>query len=356
MSHLSEERAGPSLLRRRHPPTTRPTPRPAPSAAEAAAASARGPGRGRARRAHARARRGLRREVWARLQPRLDAERRWLRRAAPAAALGARGALAASLVVAFLAGRHFPRRPRRRRRRSRRQRASASCCVAVGDHLERSQVLLVELANAGRRAPRGRARGPGVGGERWWARTGCIAQSAVRPGEHRGGEPCSRSWSACWSRSRTGPARRLGRGAGAHPEAASSRAGSCSRSASSSPRSASGASRWARRALDVVLRGELMSTRWMLAVAAAGGRPERPPSGRRPGGGGPRRGSTAPTPSERGRAQEEAEERERGRAYERGTRRHRRGAVGPGGPRTSSASPPWAASAPTPPSTGRPTR
>jgi hypothetical protein len=58
------------------------------------------------------------------------------------------GALAASLLIAFLAGREFPRPatpvaeaiPEAARERI--------FLLAVGDHLERSQVLLVELTNA----------------------------------------------------------------------------------------------------------------------------------------------------------------------------------------------------------------
>ncbi|HUG53407.1 MAG TPA: hypothetical protein VMR21_07395 [Vicinamibacteria bacterium] len=90
--------------------------------------------------------------VWARLQGRLAAEARRApvprpRRAAALRRVGVPLGLAASLVVAFLAGRHWPPAP-----------APAAVpeaarerilLVAVGDHLERSQMLLVELVNAG---------------------------------------------------------------------------------------------------------------------------------------------------------------------------------------------------------------
>ena len=87
--------------------------------------------------------------VWQRLQPRLEAERRFARRAVRRRHAVTWGALAASLLVAFLAGREFPRTappvaqaiPEAARERI--------LLLAVGDHLERSQVLLVELTNAG---------------------------------------------------------------------------------------------------------------------------------------------------------------------------------------------------------------
>jgi len=88
------------------------------------------------------------RVVWERLQARLEAERRWIRRSALRRRTVTWGALAASLLIAFLAGREFPRPappvaeaiPEAARERI--------LLLAVGDHLERSQVLLVELINA----------------------------------------------------------------------------------------------------------------------------------------------------------------------------------------------------------------
>lgn len=87
--------------------------------------------------------------VWERLQPRLEFERAARRRAERRRRLVAWGALAASLAVAFFAGRHsttvvpvvaesIPPEARER-----------ILLLAVGEHLERSQVLLVELSNAG---------------------------------------------------------------------------------------------------------------------------------------------------------------------------------------------------------------
>ena len=89
------------------------------------------------------------RVVWERLQARLEAERRWMRRSALRRRTVTWGALAASLLIAFLAGREFPRPappvaeaiPEAARERI--------FLLAVGDHLERSQVLLIELTNAG---------------------------------------------------------------------------------------------------------------------------------------------------------------------------------------------------------------
>jgi hypothetical protein len=90
---------------------------------------------------------GYEARVWARLQPRL-AEREargrvlafWARPWPRAAGLAA---LAASLLVAFLLGREFPRpQPLSPEVRER------VLLVAVGDHLERSQMILIELANA----------------------------------------------------------------------------------------------------------------------------------------------------------------------------------------------------------------
>jgi hypothetical protein len=93
-------------------------------------------------------------DVWARVESRLAAE------GAPARVLRPFGrrpwgrvsgllALAAALVIAFLAGRRFPApgtpiAPEVRER---------ILLVAVGDHLERSQLVLVELVNAPPDAP-----------------------------------------------------------------------------------------------------------------------------------------------------------------------------------------------------------
>lgn len=86
--------------------------------------------------------------VWDRLQPRLEFERAAARRAGRRRRMVTWSAVAASVLVAFLAGREFPRTvppvaeaiPEAARERI--------LLLAVGDHLERSQVLLVALTNA----------------------------------------------------------------------------------------------------------------------------------------------------------------------------------------------------------------
>jgi hypothetical protein len=94
-------------------------------------------------------------EVWRRIQHRVPARRRWLpsfewRWAAATAAM------AALLIGAFVAGRHYPQLyPQIARRTSAQVSAVADpqagervLLVAVGDYLERSQMVLIELANA----------------------------------------------------------------------------------------------------------------------------------------------------------------------------------------------------------------
>src|SRR5579863_8470797 len=93
--------------------------------------------------------------VWMRLRPRLTEKpgstwagvfspRRW--------ALA--GALAALLVVAFLAGRYMPPHPTETASQPIPPQARERILlVAVGDHLERSQMVLIELANADGKGP-----------------------------------------------------------------------------------------------------------------------------------------------------------------------------------------------------------
>ncbi len=97
--------------------------------------------------------------VWERLQPRLGPPRMG-RRARTGWLLGAHGltprrvvfagALAASLVLAFLLGRQYPRPGGEGTSGPVRERI---LLVAVGDHLERSQVVLLELLNADPKGP-----------------------------------------------------------------------------------------------------------------------------------------------------------------------------------------------------------
>jgi hypothetical protein len=116
--------------------------------------------------------------VWQRLAPRLQAARRgltWRRRVlAPLAA-------AAALLLAFLLGRHWgpaPAAPAIEARASER-----ILLVAVGDHLERSQMLLIELANAPSAAP------VDIGAEQGWAQELVGANRLYRQAAAHAGEP-----------------------------------------------------------------------------------------------------------------------------------------------------------------------
>jgi hypothetical protein len=86
--------------------------------------------------------------VWERLQARLDADRRWQRRSMVRRRVVTWGALAASLVLAFAAGRRFPHQPPAVVQAIPEASRERILLLAVGEHLERSQVLLVELSNA----------------------------------------------------------------------------------------------------------------------------------------------------------------------------------------------------------------
>ena len=87
-------------------------------------------------------------QVWERLAPKLEFERMAARRAVVRRRTLTWGAIAATVMIAFLAGREFPRAtppvaeaiPEAARERI--------LLLAVGDHLEKSQLLLVELTNA----------------------------------------------------------------------------------------------------------------------------------------------------------------------------------------------------------------
>ena len=89
--------------------------------------------------------------VWERLESRLAADRLGRSRGRALRVAAAILAMAASLVVAFLLGRHMPRpeggsTPALETRQR-------ILLVAVGEHLERSQMLLVELAHADAEEP-----------------------------------------------------------------------------------------------------------------------------------------------------------------------------------------------------------
>jgi len=91
--------------------------------------------------------------VWRRIERQLPARRGWL----PAATFpwrwaGAAAAMAGLLAAAFLAGRFYPeQRPEQKMAPAPvadRQSGERVLLVAVGDYLERSQMVLIELANA----------------------------------------------------------------------------------------------------------------------------------------------------------------------------------------------------------------
>jgi anti-sigma factor RsiW len=83
-------------------------------------------------------------QVWARIQPQIQPR---VRRPVFARRAWVPLAMAASLAIAFLLGRHWPHDPPPAAvTTAARERI---LLVAVGDHLERSAMLLVELANAG---------------------------------------------------------------------------------------------------------------------------------------------------------------------------------------------------------------
>jgi hypothetical protein len=120
--------------------------------------------------------------VWSRLQPHLAAPRRraWPRSVLPALAA------AAALLVAFQLGRHWPGAPPSP---STAPPAAESggreriLLVAVGDHLERTQMLLVELSNA----PGTQATD--IGSEQHWAEELVSANRLYRLAAEEAGEP-----------------------------------------------------------------------------------------------------------------------------------------------------------------------
>ncbi|MGD0778508.1 MAG: hypothetical protein ABSC05_37485 [Candidatus Solibacter sp.] len=89
-------------------------------------------------------------EVWQRIEHRLGARRRTLWMLPPSWRLAAAGAaFAALMVTAFVAGRFYPRpNPPARMAAADAQTGERVLLVAVGDYLERSQMVLIELTNA----------------------------------------------------------------------------------------------------------------------------------------------------------------------------------------------------------------
>jgi hypothetical protein len=90
-------------------------------------------------------------QVWRRIEAKLPARRWWQVWAGGAPALRwafAGAAMVALLTVAFLAGRFYPHPPARLHMAGDAQVRERVLLVAVGDYLDRSQMVLVELANA----------------------------------------------------------------------------------------------------------------------------------------------------------------------------------------------------------------
>jgi hypothetical protein len=113
--------------------------------------------------------------AWQALGPRLAAERRRARIRRFMAPL----ALAASLVLAFTVGRRWPATPTEARGGG----TQRILLVAVGDHLERSEMLLVELVNAPSDQPMD------IGSEQIQAQELVGASRLYRAAVTRAGEP-----------------------------------------------------------------------------------------------------------------------------------------------------------------------
>jgi len=88
--------------------------------------------------------------VWQSIESRIPARRRWWARPQTWRGVGAAAAFAALLVAAFLAGRLYPtaHKPAPADAMADRQTGERVLRVAVGDFLERSQLVLIELNNA----------------------------------------------------------------------------------------------------------------------------------------------------------------------------------------------------------------
>jgi hypothetical protein len=89
-------------------------------------------------------------QVWRRIENRIPARRRWWALPAPFRWAAAGAAFAGLLVIAFFAGRFYPQaRPSRQIAFATDPKAGERILlVAVGDYLERSQMVLFELVNS----------------------------------------------------------------------------------------------------------------------------------------------------------------------------------------------------------------
>jgi hypothetical protein len=92
-------------------------------------------------------------QVWRRIERHVPARRRWWRAGARWRWVAAGAAFAGLLVAAFAAGRFYRRSPEPAMAKADPAAHEKILLVAVGDYLERSQLVLIELANANPKAP-----------------------------------------------------------------------------------------------------------------------------------------------------------------------------------------------------------
>jgi hypothetical protein len=121
------------------------------------------------------------RRVWERIAPRLAPAPLSFRTRPLVKRAAAVLAMAASLVVAFLLGRHLPG-DRGRETPTPGQVRERILVVALGDHLERSQMILVELVNADPSGPLD------ISAQRPWAEQLASANRLYRASAERAGE------------------------------------------------------------------------------------------------------------------------------------------------------------------------
>ena len=124
------------------------------------------------------------REVWQRLRPRLaDRGPAWWAAWLQPRRWALAGSLAAALVVAFLAGRHWGPQPAAPVAAVSPQVRERVLLVAVGDHLDRSQMLLVELINTDGRGT------VNIAPEKQWAEDLVASNRLYRQTALREGDP-----------------------------------------------------------------------------------------------------------------------------------------------------------------------